>query len=48
MCSFTYLGSCSSKDGDAQQDVKMRVSEGLQIFGALKMIFKIGGVSLGV
>ena len=45
--SFKYLESCFNKDGALQEDVKMRVGEGLETFGVIKM-FNIRSVSLGV
>lgn len=38
----------ASRDGRLQSDLKMRVDKRLKIFGAMKMIFNVRSVSLGV
>ena len=45
---FKYLEGCVSKDGVPQEDVKMKVGNGLKTFGALKRRFIVKSVSLGV
>ena len=45
--SLKLFGSCFRKDGEQQEDVKMRVGEGLKTFGARKM-FNVGSISPGV
>ena len=46
--SFNYFESCFSMDGGPQYDVEMRVNEGLTVFGAMKMVFKVMSLSLSV
>ena len=46
--SFKYLESCFSKVGGPQDQVKMRVGEGLKALDAMKKTFNMRSVSLGV
>ena len=39
--SFKYLRCCSSNDGGLQEDVKMKVGEGLKTFGGMREIFNV-------
>ena len=41
---FEYLGSCFSMDERPQEDVNLRVGEGLKVFDAMKMKFNFRGV----
>ena len=46
--SFRILGSCFSKDGGQQEDIKMRVGEGQKTFRVKNIIFNVRSTSLGV
>ena len=46
--SFKYFGSCFSGYGRPHGDVKIRVGEKLRAFSAMKMIFKVRSLSLGI
>ena len=45
---FKFLGICFTVDRGAQQDMEKRVGEGVSTFGAVKMMFNVRSVSLGV
>ena len=46
MSSLKYLGSCFSKKGGPQKDLKIRVSVGLKGSGAMKLTFYVWSLSL--
>ena len=46
--SFKYSGYYFSKDRGPQEDVKMRVDEGLKVFGAIKIMFNVRSLSFCV
>ena len=43
---FKYSGSCFSKTGGQQEDVKMKEGEGLKTFGAMKMMLMVGSFEM--
>ena len=45
---FQQLGICSSRDGGPQEELEMRMEEGLKTFSARKMILNARSVSLGM
>ena len=46
--SFKYLGSVVSRKGGVVEDVNARVNEGAKVGGALKSVWKVRSVSMGV
>ena len=48
MSFFKCLASCFSKDGGVQEDVRIRVGEGLKTFREINMMFSGKSVSLSV